>query len=438
MKKIKITITLFLILSLFSAVVLAKDDSSERLFRDVYTVSYEISDGLSFTRTILDNEKAGNNREYVLEYEPGENTQIAFVSGKYLYSTDYIRNLAKYEAPDKNYVAGINADFFNMSTGVPESAFIKDGELYTSDIDTFCLAKNENNDFFIDKPSTDITLVGDKDGVEYHILRLNKDFTRYGIYLYNARYSDNTHTGKKPTTSVVMKKYDFFFELDDIDEYIDISDNDELVEFIDKYNAQDEEITENAEEEETEDETNYFDLILSEIKDKYSCEYINGKFYKISEIKPKINGKENLVVCSVDTNSINAPIEENAYVFCADNETYGYILMSFAPGDTFVLEIDGNEKFDGVQSAIGTGAVIVENSEIIEDNTLSHYAYDNPRSAVGIREDGTLVFYAVDGRQAPKSSGFTLKNLALRMKELGCVYAANFDGGGSTEVNASL
>ncbi|MBP5246219.1 MAG: phosphodiester glycosidase family protein [Clostridia bacterium] len=442
MKKAKILIFIFVILFCVNAYASADGDYLQSSFRDVYTVSYEISHGLSFTRSILDN-VSGSNREYVLEYVPNDDTKIAFSSGKYLYSADYIRNLAKYEEPDMNYVAGINADFFNMSTGVPESALIKDGELYTSDMDTFCLAQDENNAFFIDKPATDITLISGKDGIEYHILRLNKDFTRYGIYLYNERYSDNTHTGKSTvTTSALMKKYEFFFDINDIEEYLDISDDEELLTLLEEYYADETEpeLTEEEtkEPEESEEQYNVFDEIVSVLQEKYACEYVNGIFYKISDIKPQINSEENLVVVSVDANSVNANIPENTYVFCADNETYGYILMSFAPGDTFALKIDGNEKFDTVKNAIGTGTVIVSDSEIIEDYTLSHYAVDNPRSAVGIREDGTLVLYAVDGRQKPKSSGFTLGVLAQRMKELGCVYAANLDGGDSTAVNVSM
>ncbi|MBO4343753.1 MAG: phosphodiester glycosidase family protein, partial [Clostridia bacterium] len=280
-------------------------------------------------------------------------------------------------------------------------------------------------------------------GTEYHILRLNKDFTRYGIYLYNERYSDNTHSGQNTATSCAfMKKYDFFFDINDIEEYIDILNDEELLTLLDEYYADDtepeESVYETEEAEESEENYSVFDEIVSVLKENYGCEYVNGYFYKISDIKPQINSKENLVVIMVDVNSVNAVIPENTYVFCADNETYGYILMSFAPGDTFTLKIDGNEKFDTVINAIGTGTEIVSNSEIIEDNSLSHYAADNPRSAVGIKEDGTLVLYAVDGRQKPKSSGFTLVTLAQRMKELGCVYAANLDGGGSTAVNVSM
>ena len=56
-----------------------------------------------------------------------------------------------------------------------------------------------------------------------------------------------------------------------------------------------------------------------------------------------------------------------------------------------------------------------------------------PRSAIGIKNDGTIIFYTIDGRQSGHSFGLRLKTLSKRLKELGCVDAINFDGGGSSE-----
>lgn len=57
-----------------------------------------------------------------------------------------------------------------------------------------------------------------------------------------------------------------------------------------------------------------------------------------------------------------------------------------------------------------------------------------PRTAVGIKQDGSVVFYTIDGRQNG-SYGVRLTTLSQRMLELGCVDAINMDGGGSTAVN---
>ena len=58
-----------------------------------------------------------------------------------------------------------------------------------------------------------------------------------------------------------------------------------------------------------------------------------------------------------------------------------------------------------------------------------------PRTAVGIKADGTVIFYVLDGRQTGYSYGAKQKTVAERLKELGCVDALNLDGGGSTTMS---
>lgn len=55
-----------------------------------------------------------------------------------------------------------------------------------------------------------------------------------------------------------------------------------------------------------------------------------------------------------------------------------------------------------------------------------------PRSVVGIKPDGTVVIMVNDGRQSPYSIGMSMYELAEVMLDLGCTYAVNCDGGGST------
>ena len=60
-----------------------------------------------------------------------------------------------------------------------------------------------------------------------------------------------------------------------------------------------------------------------------------------------------------------------------------------------------------------------------------------PRTAVGLKRDGSLVLYTIDGRQSGYSIGATLTQVAQRMVELGCVTALSLDGGGSTAMVAT-
>lgn len=60
-----------------------------------------------------------------------------------------------------------------------------------------------------------------------------------------------------------------------------------------------------------------------------------------------------------------------------------------------------------------------------------------PRTAIGIKPDGTCVFYTVDGRQSGYSEGMSLASVAARLLSLGCTQAVNLDGGGSTAMTAN-
>lgn len=61
-----------------------------------------------------------------------------------------------------------------------------------------------------------------------------------------------------------------------------------------------------------------------------------------------------------------------------------------------------------------------------------------PRTAIGVRADGSVVFYTIDGRQSGYSVGASYTQVAQRLIELGCVQAVALDGGGSTTIGATM
>ena len=83
---------------------------------------------------------------------------------------------------------------------------------------------------------------------------------------------------------------------------------------------------------------------------------------------------------------------------------------------------------EGVKEAINVNALLVKDGNLVIRNDTAAA----PRTAIGIKADGTVVLYMVDGRQAPYSVGTTLDELAQIMKDIGCVIAGNLDGGGSS------
>ena len=86
------------------------------------------------------------------------------------------------------------------------------------------------------------------------------------------------------------------------------------------------------------------------------------------------------------------------------------------------------------EATTSTGSILVKNGEI----GSGFEAGAAPRTAIGIRADGTVIMYVLDGRQSGYSYGAQLTTLAQRMLELGCVDALNLDGGGSTTMGALL
>ena len=71
------------------------------------------------------------------------------------------------------------------------------------------------------------------------------------------------------------------------------------------------------------------------------------------------------------------------------------------------------------------------NVDQISPGELSHATNKNPRSAIAIRRDGSLLFIYVEGRNA-RGDGVTLNDLAELCAQHGAHVAVNMDGGRSS------
>ena len=88
---------------------------------------------------------------------------------------------------------------------------------------------------------------------------------------------------------------------------------------------------------------------------------------------------------------------------------------------------------DGVVQSLSFGPALVENSEVAvaEGEEVGRAMASNPRTAIGIKDDGTYLFVVSDGR-TDESEGLSLAELAEFMQSLGAETAYNLDGGGSS------
>ena len=109
-------------------------------------------------------------------------------------------------------------------------------------------------------------------------------------------------------------------------------------------------------------------------------------------------------------------------------------LRALKAGDTVTLSVTAaDERWNTAVEALGGVYKIVTDGKVASGLDASRTAC----SAIGIKADGTLVFYAMDGGQSGYSVGATLTQVAQRLVELGCVDALSMDGGGSTTIGVT-
>ncbi len=105
-------------------------------------------------------------------------------------------------------------------------------------------------------------------------------------------------------------------------------------------------------------------------------------------------------------------------------------------GETVTLRLILTPDWASVSDAIGGGPVLVQSGKPVfranEAFTTSQLAPRGPRTGVGQRADGSVLFVATDGRQPGYSVGMTNFELAQTLARLGAVTGMALDGGGSS------
>lgn len=150
----------------------------------------------------------------------------------------------------------------------------------------------------------------------------------------------------------------------------------------------------------------------------------------------KIGGQITAEVESVTKQDASAPIPKGKIVITVDEKApkeFFEPISTLAVGEKVTINFSANGDKRWKDVVVGMGSVggrLLINGEV--NPNLEKGAA--PRTAIGIKEDGSILLYTIDGRQSGHSYGVQLATLAKRMKELGCVDAINLDGGGSTSM----
>ena len=153
----------------------------------------------------------------------------------------------------------------------------------------------------------------------------------------------------------------------------------------------------------------------------------------IEEGSLTIGGTVTARVERVEESTVTA-LQPGEIVLSANSQAdtyYSGALQSMQPGSTVTLSVTAaDEGWNDVKYAVGALYCLAENGVVASGLA----AGTNPRTAVGQKADGTLVFYTVDGRRSGHSIGASMTQVGERLLELGCQTVLCLDGGGSTNL----
>ncbi len=168
--------------------------------------------------------------------------------------------------------------------------------------------------------------------------------------------------------------------------------------------------------------------------------------------------------------SRGGPIPAQGYVLQGTGDEAQWLATHARMGQTLTIDIDVVARMPGSLDntvdiklkegvyAVNGGPTLIDDGETVlaypaegwSPATIAdsdrHAFYNawlvrrNPRTAAGIREDGSLVLVVVDGRNPEHSIGASIPEMAGLMRHLGAIDAINLDGGGSSAmvVNGEL
>lgn len=145
----------------------------------------------------------------------------------------------------------------------------------------------------------------------------------------------------------------------------------------------------------------------------------------------KIGQPATFTVVDKVSGSTSFPIADNQMVLTRRDDCTSMPWIDYQIGERITITFNTtNPQWGNVVYAVG-------GKKLITNGVTNTYGIDSgtslaARSAAGIKADGTVVLYEVDGSQSGYSKGLTAKQLITELQQLGCVSAVCLDGGGSS------
>ncbi len=296
---------------------------------------------------------SGLQKVNYVTYQPNSGVTPIVAYGKGFYGRSTITHVANYvESLGMDVIAGINADFFDLTTGIPIGIVINDGVFISSNVGQYAVGFKENGSAVIGKPASAMKITGESGSVVIDCF--NKTRSTYTVCLFDSNWSTETKTQSYGRTVI---------------------------------------------------------------------------FERLDNTPVTINGSVRMKVVSNGDGAASTPIGPNQMVLSVSEKGPMDRVPNFQIGEEVTFSISTEDSnWQDVKYAVG-GKVLINNKQVDTTGSPSGLA---ARSAIGVKADGTVVLYEVDGRQSGYSIGLTPDALAQEMLALGCVDAINLDGGGSS------
>jgi len=318
---------------------------------------------------------------------------VAVASGDSLYYGSTLSQIVKkYNTEGKRVIGAVNATFFSPETRLPLGVHINNGKIFATNsanddktIGRVSVGINADGSTVFDVPEFEITV--SIDGYELTADSINtfpdwNDKWNWApVIALTSDYGTKTHWREGKSYDVIVLKADGDLMLND-------------------------------------DTTCHYDAYLQNQTEPVPIE--KGKIYIVAKAG-YFDG-----FTPPQPSELPTP-EEIANGAVAELDDISYIS---------VMETTG--KWDNVVTAFGAGNLLVSGGVVRYESTYDPAIKNTKtsRTAFGVKEDGSYVLYTAERNRAGTVAGTMLDSVAQAMKDMGCVYAVNLDGGGSTTIAA--
>jgi len=392
----------------------------------LHTSRITISDSLDFVNTVSTH-SAGREESYSFDYRPGGDVSVVTYSGDKLWGYSTIEQAAASLAAQGYYVlGGINADFFSSANGVPMGLVIRDGRLISSNDGRTAVAFREDGSAFLTRPTFRFTLTNQGGGDPATGLGLTQPAVPAG------QTEDAAPTDQPGQTGDAAPA-------DQTGQTGDAAPADQTGQTGDTPPAGHAGQTVEVHHYNKLRQAYYLYLLSSDFANSNkSTAWGRDVIFRIVEGQVTVSGQVTLEVTGVREGSYATELPEGCLVLTANAQSPYYDeLTKFSVGDTVVLSVECDDpRLAEATAAVGGGDVLARGGSLTDPSTWDSAISTkrNPRTAIGIRPDGSVLFYAIDGRRSAHSNGLTLTELAEELIGLGCADVINLAGGGSTSL----